>query len=90
MKTTKIAIKLNNCCDNPPCAICGERTDPEAGPELFLADSWAVVCPRCAEKHDPVIFNIWAKFKRRCFIASLFQDCRYDGDQYVREATNLV
>lgn len=32
----RLAVKLNNCASNDPCAICNDRTDPEVGPELFL------------------------------------------------------
>jgi hypothetical protein len=81
----KIAIKDNNCCVKSPCPICGRIVDPDAGPQLFMADTWEPVCEECAEKHSPVIFNIWAKFQRRSSFARAFQDCRYDGDQYVHQ-----
>lgn len=89
-KPVKIAIKDNNVCVKSPCPLCGQTVDPKAGPQLFMADTWELVCEKCAEKHSPVIYNIWAKFQWRCFIASLFQDCRYDGDQYVRQTGALT
>lgn len=30
-----LVIKLNNTASNDPCELCGQRTDPETGPELF-------------------------------------------------------
>jgi hypothetical protein len=49
----KLAIKPNNTATNDPCAICGKRTDPDIGPELFMADSWALVCWDCGRKLAP-------------------------------------
>jgi recombinational DNA repair protein (RecF pathway) len=68
MKTTQIAIKLNNCASNDPCAICGQRTDPEIGAEFFLADSWALVCHPCAEKNAP---ELWALHHLKRTLAAL-------------------
>lgn len=51
--TPALAIKINNTASNDPCALCGARTDPECGPELFLAESWALVCYPCGERHAP-------------------------------------
>jgi len=48
-----LAIKRNNLASNDPCAICGGRTDPAIGPELFMADSWRVVCWDCGREHAP-------------------------------------
>lgn len=53
-----LAIKHNNCASNDPCAICGKRTDPEVGPELFLRDSYALVCYECGMKHDPELTRL--------------------------------
>jgi hypothetical protein len=44
---------MNNLASNDACAICGKRTDPQVGPEFFLADSWALVCPDCADSIAP-------------------------------------
>jgi hypothetical protein len=40
------AIKYNNCAVNDPCDVCGDRTDPDFGPELFRRDSWGAGLPR--------------------------------------------
>ena len=52
---TMLAIKLNNCASNDPCAICGDRCDPQVGPEMFLADTWALVCRKCAKRIAPAL-----------------------------------
>ena len=49
----QLAIKINNVATNDPCAICGDRTDPAIGPDLFLADSWQLVCWKCGKKYAP-------------------------------------
>jgi hypothetical protein len=49
----RIVIKDNNCATNDPCAVCGERTDPNCGPELFLEGTWALVCHQCGKKYQP-------------------------------------
>lgn len=48
-----LSIKWNNTATNDPCAICGARTDPALGPELFLSDSWSLVCWDCGRKYAP-------------------------------------
>lgn len=57
-----LAIKSNNCATNDPCAVCGRRTDPAVGPEIFLHDSWHLVCHPCAEEIDPVLLRIQEKY----------------------------
>jgi hypothetical protein len=47
------SIKHNNLASNDPCAICGARTDPWVGLELFLRDSFALVCHECVHKYAP-------------------------------------
>ena len=54
-ENVKLAIKENNCATNDPCAVCGNRTDPRCGPELFLAGTWELVCYQCGEKYDPIL-----------------------------------
>jgi hypothetical protein len=49
----RLEIKLNNAAVNDPCALCGERTDPELGPELFLGGTWSLVCYECGAEHAP-------------------------------------
>ena len=58
-----LAIKLNNAATNDPCAICGARTDPQVGPELFLADSWRVVCWDCGRKYAPTLVAMLALWR---------------------------
>jgi hypothetical protein len=53
-----LAIKLNNCATNDPCAICGDRTDPELGPELFLEGTWALVCYECGGEYAPELVDM--------------------------------
>lgn len=48
-----IVIKFNNTASNDPCAICGNRTDPAVGPELFLEGTWALVCRDCGKARAP-------------------------------------
>jgi hypothetical protein len=49
----ELEIKLNNAATNDPCALCGRRTDPECGPELFLGGTWELVCYECGAEHTP-------------------------------------
>lgn len=48
-----ICIKYNNVATNDPCAICGERTDPAVGPELFLDGTASLVCRPCGQQYEP-------------------------------------
>jgi hypothetical protein len=54
----RLAIKLNNCATNDPCAICGDRTDPVVGPELFLEGTWALVCYECGDEYAPELVEM--------------------------------
>jgi hypothetical protein len=58
-----LAIKLNNCASNDPCELCGFRTDPEVGPELFLEGTWALVCYDCGEKYAPALVEMLMKLR---------------------------
>ncbi len=53
----KLAIKLNNAICNDPCAMCLARTDPD-GVDLFLEESWALVCDECGDKHAPELMAV--------------------------------
>ena len=53
-----LVIGLNNTATNDPCAICGNRTDPEVGPELFLFGTEALVCYDCGRKHAPALVDL--------------------------------
>ena len=57
METPRIEVLMNNCCMNDPCAICGARTDPTGGPDLFLVGTGRLVCDRCAKQHNPDLYN---------------------------------
>jgi len=37
MSAFRFTLRMNNAATNDPCAICGRRTDPECGVELFFA-----------------------------------------------------
>jgi hypothetical protein len=51
------SIRCNRVAVNDPCAVCGRRTDPEFGPELFLWDSWELVCHNCGAEHSPELME---------------------------------
>ncbi len=53
-----IWIRYNNAATNDPCAFCGQRTDPECGPELFAAESYSLVCRDCARQHAPRLLAV--------------------------------
>jgi hypothetical protein len=55
-----LAIQHNNVVTNDPCAICAGRTDPECGPELFVAGTTALVCYPCERKYEPELVGaLW-------------------------------
>jgi hypothetical protein len=62
---TDFSIKYNNAASNDPCEICGARTDPEVGPELFMRESWALVCYECGEKYAPELTGLLLDYRRR-------------------------
>ena len=49
----EIVIKWNNCATNDPCAMCGTRTNPYVGPELFYDETYRLVCWNCGRKINP-------------------------------------
>ena len=50
-----LVIKYNNCVTNDPCGICGARTDPVDGPDVFVEGTWSPVCWPCVKKHNPAL-----------------------------------
>jgi hypothetical protein len=65
-----LAIQLNNAATNDPCAICGARTDPECGPELFIAGTVALVCYECGRKHGPELVDMLWEHRQRLLEAN--------------------
>ena len=59
---TPLCIKLNNAATNDPCALCGKRTDPVVGPEIFVEGTWALVCHRCARRAAPELLPVLSRF----------------------------
>lgn len=61
--TPRLVIKSNNTATNDPCALCGQRTAPDIGPELFLDGTWSLVCYDCGMKYDPqlTLFLLWSR-----------------------------
>jgi hypothetical protein len=55
---SKLALKYNGCTTHDPYAICGEQTDSVVGPELFLEDSWRLVCDICGERYAPELLRL--------------------------------
>jgi hypothetical protein len=53
-----LAIKRNNCASNDPCAICGDRTEPDVGPELFLEGTWELICYECGGEYAPELVDM--------------------------------
>lgn len=51
-----LCLKFNNLASNDPCHICGRRTDPVVGPELFVEGTYYLVCDDCARKDDPMLY----------------------------------
>lgn len=70
-----LAIKLNNAATNDPCAICRQRTDPEVGPDLFLADSYALVCYDCGWKYAPELMAMLESYRA-------YERARFERHEY--------
>lgn len=51
----KITLFLNNALTNDPCAICGNRTDPDG---LDFGIGKSLVCDECAKKDAPEMVEI--------------------------------
>lgn len=53
-----LVIRMNPVASNDPCAVCGDRTDPLVGPELFLANTYHLVCRRCGQQLAPELVAV--------------------------------
>ena len=53
-----LAIKLNEDSATYECAVCGDTRASVEGPELFLADSWDLVCDECGRKYAPQLMAL--------------------------------
>ena len=56
----RYAIKLNRQVTRIDCAVCGTYIEPDIGPELFLSDSWQLVCRPCGRKEAPELASLLA------------------------------
>ena len=59
-KRIYLAIKQSNSVEDEVCVLCGQPAYPFEGPELFLADTWDLVCWNCGAIHDVMLVNILA------------------------------
>lgn len=51
----QLAIKLNSLESKFRCALCEGEEHANAGPQLFLADSWSPVCRDCGDENAPTL-----------------------------------
>jgi hypothetical protein len=61
-----LAIRPNNCAVNGWCPVCGGRTDPMCGFELFIRGTFTPVCHRCGDRLNPKLM-LWLKKFVTCF-----------------------
>ena len=54
----ELAIKLNPESSAYECALCEDARTSAQGPELFLADSWDLVCDECGRKYAPLLMAL--------------------------------
>ena len=54
----QLAIKLNEESSEFECAVCGDERISAKGPEIFLADSWDLVCDECGRKYAPLLMAL--------------------------------
>lgn len=79
-----ICIKSNNTITNDPCALCGQRTDPQ-GVDLFLEDTWMLVCTECGAKHDPKLVKLcelWSQLEAGVIGAEGAEPQQITTDEY--------
>jgi hypothetical protein len=73
-KIKALDVHHNNCASNDPCALCGARTDPECSPELFLAETEALVCYDCGRQHDADLVDMLFTYRERLHGQQLTKD----------------
>ena len=54
----ELAIKVSHVTAVVPCALCGEETEPNEGPDLFTADTWETVCWTCGKAAAPQLVSL--------------------------------
>jgi len=72
-----LVIGLINTATSDPCAVCGNLTDFEVGPELFLAGSEALVCWDCGRRHAPALVDLFLLSYK------VYEEPRYVGETEV-------
>jgi len=53
-----LAIKLNGESSAYECALCADERTSAEGLELFLADTWDLVCDECGRKYAPLLMAL--------------------------------
>ena len=51
----QLAIKINESSSEYVCAVCGDERISASGLELFMADTWDIVCAECGREHAPLL-----------------------------------
>ena len=54
-KTSELELVISDNFDatNEPCALCGCQFRLTVGPEVFVKETWNLVCRECASIHAP-------------------------------------
>lgn len=65
MNAPALCIKYNNAATNDPCALCGARTDPQVGLEVFVEGTWSLVCDGCTERLAPELAEAMREARAR-------------------------
>jgi hypothetical protein len=54
----QLAIQLQPEPVHDTCALCGQATGPDEGPQLVTADGAERVCRRCGQKYAPSLVSL--------------------------------
>ena len=63
MASPVLCLKYNTGTDPTPCTLCGARTAPQVGAEIFVEGTWGLVCDPCAKLHAPELFVVRAAYE---------------------------
>ncbi|HKF93110.1 MAG TPA: hypothetical protein VKB96_00615 [Gammaproteobacteria bacterium] len=70
----RLAPQFNEGVINGPCALCGGRTNPERGPELFLMGTFAPVCYECGRQYEPQLMDMLFEYRQSLLEADVRPD----------------
>lgn len=80
-RSHELAIRWDERVFNATCHLCGRNFEAGGGPDLYLAESRHVLCPRCGHKSASRLFDMLQTYRRDSLQYSMLQSMAQHCDR---------